>query len=311
MTYFILSFNYRICKYCNYFLLALGGGLNIKNNIFNQKKLILFFSLILAFIVISLIGYAKYDRNIKKLNDVSKTFTSTIEEQKNNVRSEDKIFNGGFVTFIDDDGIYTCWTKLMPIFKEKGVPAVTAMITSIIDTDTGLSTEQLLSLQDMGWEVASHTVNHSPLAELSLEDQEEELKLSKEILESKGINCENIVYPYGSYTEETETIAKKYYDRGVAVNDGRKLNNYPLNDYSLTRISIGSYYDYGENTDTLEYYKSQVDSAINNNGWVIFMIHSAETDDSQLSYISELIDYCKEKNAPIVTLKDGLKAFNL
>lgn len=210
----------------------------------------------------------------------------------------------GLVTFIDDDGYEEVYTVLKPIFEAKGAKCVVAQITSGIDVNGRLSTEQLLDLQNnLGWEIASHTVNHVRLTDVDLQTKDLELRESYNYLRQKGIQVESIVYPNGAHDAEVRKVVSKYYRCGVAGGGGANLN-LPLKQFALNRVAFGSLYEEGQGT--LEFYKSKVDEAKDNNGWTIFMTHATATDSTQLQYLSDTIQYCIDNDVPIVTLKEGL-----
>ena len=119
----------------------------------------------------------------------------------NNAASAESVVNRTrkvqpMVTFVDDDGRAAVWTKLKPLSEQYGIPFVAAMVTNRIGQDNSLTAEQLVSLQDMGWEISSHTMGHVKLSDLTDAEQEEQMRGSKEALEAIGIKCDSICYPF-------------------------------------------------------------------------------------------------------------------
>lgn len=214
------------------------------------------------------------------------------------------------VTFADDDGRAEVWSKLKPLSETYGIPFVSAMITDRIGTDGYLTAEQLLSLQDMGWEIASHTMRDARLGDLTDAEQEEQLRGSKEALEAIGIRVDTICYPYSSTNDSTWKIARKYYRAGRQTNWKERMNESPLETWDLRVTPIGSYYETqtesGLDTSTLEYYKWMVDKAVSENAWLIFMTHCEETDDTQMGYLAQVIEYVQSLGIPVVTIREGL-----
>ena len=70
--------------------------------------------------------------------------------------------------FIYDDGPAEDYTKAFPIHQEFDAPACSAAITSAIGTDGSMSADQLRELEGAGWEIMSHTVNHTALDSVSV-----------------------------------------------------------------------------------------------------------------------------------------------
>ena len=276
-----------------------------------MKKKFMFFLLVVSLFLITAIGYKNYYSELSNSKNKSIQLNSEFKDKLENDRlnnfgvltSDIEAFPKGLVTFVDYDGFKDVWDKLLPLFQSKQVPCVVAMPTHYLNLPDHFSSENLIYLQDIGWEIASHGVNHLHLADLNEDEIDFELKESKDTLTNIGLNCNSIVYPFGSVNEKVTNISKKYYDSGITVSLG--LNKVPLNRYLIYRVPLGSYFAPDNNSNELEYYKDQLDLAKKSNSWIIFMMHINETDDVQISYLSEVIDYCKKIDMPIVTLKEG------
>src|SRR5699024_8552215 len=89
------------------------------------------------------------------------------------------------VTFIDDDGRVEVLTKLKPLSEQYGIPFTSTVFVRLIEDETNtnyMNKEDLLHLQnDLGWEISSHSYNHLNLSTLSEEEQDFELRHSKEV----------------------------------------------------------------------------------------------------------------------------------
>lgn len=216
------------------------------------------------------------------------------------------------VTFTSDDGRSADYTKLKPVFSEKSVPFTMGIISGFIGNSSYMNKEQIFELHNvLGCEIASHTVSHLALADLTETDIEKELKNSKESLVSMGFDVKNLIYPFGSHNDLVRKYSRKYYRSALRVGGG--LNSGALKTYALNRVAFGSYFDAQPAeypaTSTLEYYKKRVDEAFDNNSWLVFMMHPAEAshDDTQTQYLKDLIDYIKTKNIPILNVNDAME----
>lgn len=219
-------------------------------------------------------------------------------------------------TFIDDDGKSEVWTKLKPIFETEGVPITLAIIDSWVNRPDCLTLDQILHLQNnLGWEMASHTINHVYLTQQSYETAKYEVITSKDNLAKKGLNIESIVYPFGDENETIHDLSRlAKYQCGVDTQEG--VNTIPVETYKLKRIALGSYFATPSTqfpiTSTFDgYYKPRIDEAITSNSWIIFKLHcaSADHDENQQLYLKQCIKYLKENGVPIVNLRDGLNSF--
>jgi peptidoglycan/xylan/chitin deacetylase (PgdA/CDA1 family) len=209
------------------------------------------------------------------------------------------------ISFIDDDAKAQVLTRVQPLIETKGIPwAIAVPATDIImNAGRSLTQDELLHLQnDLGCELLGHTYSHPNLSTIPVSQLEKELGESKKILVSKGYNIRGIAYPFGANNAAVRKVAAKYYDWGVITQS--KVNNYPLKSFQVDRVSLGSYTD-GKNT--LADYKAKVDEAVANKSWLIFVSHcwDAAHTDAQQQIISDLIDYIKSLNIPIVNPSDA------
>lgn len=215
------------------------------------------------------------------------------------------------VTFVDDDGRAEVMERLKPLSEQYGIPFVVAMITDRIDVDGSLTAAQLVELQRIGWEIASHTMGHVKLGELTDEEQETQLEGSKAALETIGLKVDTICYPYSSVNDNTHKIARKYYKCGRCTNMREWLNESPLETWDLRVTPFGMYFETRTesefDTSSLDYYKWMVDRAVSENAWLIFMTHCAEHDETQQAYLTQTIEYIQSLEIPIVTIREGLK----
>lgn len=247
-------------------------------------------------------------RVLRIVNDTAVwTDMTDVESVVNRSRSAQPM-----VTFVDDDGRAAVWDKLKPLSEQYGIPFVVAMVTDRIGTTNNLSAEQLVSLQGMGWEIASHTMGHTMLDEVTEEEQEAQLRGSKEALEAIGIKCDTICYPYSRTTDDLYKLVRKYYRAGRQTHYQEWINESPLETWDLRTVSIGAEpldsTESGLASNSLEYYKLKVDEAVAKNAWVIFLTHCSESthDDAQQTYLAQTVEYVQSLGVPVVTIREAL-----
>ncbi len=211
------------------------------------------------------------------------------------------------VTFVCDDCHEADFEKLCSVSEKYGVAFTSARFAL-----SGLKNGLALYLQDtMGWEFASHTYSHTPLATLETEAEiENELKQAREYMASIGLKCDTLIYPEGSNDERVRRIAKKYFKCAATTNTGdtlKGINTGVIPSFYLKRYPLGSF----NSNDVIETHKARVDEAIANNGWLIFMLHPANSahTDEKTAMLCELIEYIQSKGVEIKTLRDGYEDF--
>ena len=96
-------------------------------------------------------------------------------------------------------------------------------------------------------------------------------------------------------------------------NDPNGVNTGIIGSFYLKRWALGSFYQgHGDGAGTFKNdYKTAVERAITNNGWLIFMLHpnNPAHDKVQQEYFVQTIKYCIEKGVEIVTLQQGYDIF--
>ena len=155
-----------------------------------------------------------------------------------------------------DDGYLDNLTNALPILKKYDVPATIYVVVDRHDRDWStykkahhnsgelmrekkLSNEQLMELVESGLiEIGSHTITH---ANLNLLDDilcEQEMRNSKEQLQTiTGQSINSFAYPFGIYSERDVEVAKKIgYTNAVTTIEGIDGNNPDM--MQLQRIKI-------------------------------------------------------------------------
>lgn len=131
-------------------------------------------------------------------------FTSVIDLIKNNVKYKVA------VTF--DDGLKDVYRVAYPELKKRGIPFTLFIVTDFLDKEGYISTSELVEMsKDPLVTVGSHGLTHKILKGMPVQEQIEELKCSKEILE-KIIDSEVEIFAYshGQFDDNTIRLLKKY-----------------------------------------------------------------------------------------------------
>ena len=137
-----------------------------------------------------------------------------------------------------DDGYEDNWRIVFPMLKERGMRAVFYVVTNDIGQPGYMTWDNLFDLEHSGMEIGSHTANHIPLTTLTPTEQRDELRLSKLLLEWRGMKTiYSFSYPNGAYDDTIVTmLAEENYLTAVTGEAG--LNTFETNPYRLHRVNI-------------------------------------------------------------------------
>ena len=137
-----------------------------------------------------------------------------------------------------DDGYEDNWRVVLPMLQERGMKAVFYVVTNDIGQPGYMTWDNLFDLEHSGMEIGSHTANHIPLTTLTPTEQRDELRLSKLLLEWRGMKTiYSFSYPNGAYDDTIVTmLAEENYLTAVTGEAG--LNTVETNPYRLHRVNI-------------------------------------------------------------------------
>ncbi|MGC7871993.1 polysaccharide deacetylase family protein [Desulfosporosinus sp. SYSU MS00001] len=124
------------------------------------------------------------------------------------------------ITF--DDGYSDNYISAWPILRQIGFKATFFIITDSIGSGM-MKWDQLNDLIKQGNTIESHTVHHLDLSTLGENEQELELNISKQELESHlGINVQSLCFPSGKYNKTTLALMPKVgYKLGFTTKPGK------------------------------------------------------------------------------------------
>ena len=137
-----------------------------------------------------------------------------------------------------DDGYEDNYRVVLPMLEERGMRAVFYMVTNDIGQPGYLTWDNLFAMQGRGMEIGSHTANHLPLTTLTRAQQRDELRLSKLMLEWRGMKTiYSFSYPNGAYDAGVVAMLAEE-DYLTAVTGEVGLNGMETNPYLLHRVNI-------------------------------------------------------------------------
>ena len=146
-----------------------------------------------------------------------------------------------------------------------------------------------------------HTTDSSnPLThEIRADSVQRELEMSKIELTEMGLDIQNFIVPYSDWSENRRELAMEYYNSvGAGYHDGWVNDIPPEDSYWLVRISQGS---------TLEEIQGRIEEAIDEDKWLILMLHCIGDDGYSEEKLNTLAEWVSSLDIQVVTQQEGLE----
>ena len=110
-----------------------------------------------------------------------------------------------------DDGTADHYHKGLCSLNEHRVPSTYYIAPLNLGTSGFyMTTGEVENLYDMGHDIASHTLTHARLSDLSSSEQMSEIIDAKTVLETMGYDVDTFAYPFGAYNDDTLDILRNY-----------------------------------------------------------------------------------------------------
>ncbi len=210
----------------------------------------------------------------------------------------------GIISFHFDDGHTSHYTEAFPLFREAGVVGCLALPAK---PTCGITTAQALEMQEAGWEVLSHSINHIPMRSPLPEDQaQEEICESHRLLSEKGFVVKQFVTPCSQcHPSMRSHLAKTYEAAFTQYTDSRKLTaeelviERPVNRFLLHRACMAG-------KTEVELF-ALVDYVAANNRWLVFYDHDLNAGENiTTERLRALLAYCKKAGVAVLTSSQAL-----
>ena len=138
-----------------------------------------------------------------------------------------------------DDGYVDFYTNVLPLLKKYNIKANLYVIEGA-DGGVYLTKSQVKEIADSNLvSIGSHTKTHPTLTGLNSEQLDYELRESKKGLEKLiGKEVKTICYPTGAYNKKVLEYTSKYYDYGLAIENGVQKMYDDYNKLAIKRFRV-------------------------------------------------------------------------
>ncbi|MGH9978607.1 MAG: polysaccharide deacetylase family protein [Nitrososphaeraceae archaeon] len=130
------------------------------------------------------------------------------------------VFGQKAVVLTFDDGWKDQMTNAVPIMNRHDFKATFFIVCNYLDKEGRMTWDDISTLDKLGYDIQSHTMNHRDLAKLSTKDLEYEIGQSKKCLLDHGINSTIFATPFNSGWDNATVVnmTSKYYDTARSGN---------------------------------------------------------------------------------------------
>ena len=162
-----------------------------------------------------------------------------VDNNNNNIPQTDKAIIINF-----DDGWKSQFTLAKPILDSFGFKATFFVVCNYVEkgaSSSRMDWQEISQLQNEGYDIESHTMDHKDLTTLSLDQVNYEVGQSKQCLADHGIDSSVFAYPFASGANDPSVVdvVSKYYD--IARTGGSKIELlHPADRYSISAINHAS-----------------------------------------------------------------------
>lgn len=212
--------------------------------------------------------------------------------------------SNGAISLSFDDCLISQYDYAYPIMRARGVHGTFYIVSDWVGVSGEMSASQLLTLQNDGDEIGSHSKTHPDFTQLSEQQIRSECELSKEKLESYGFNIENFAYPYSSDDGWVDSVVQQYYRSGRLCWGG--LDSLPYSAFQVSGFEAD-----GLSGGKLAAMEAEVDNICRTQAWVVFCFHDITPTDGGSYHISQndfanFLDYAIQKGVAIMTVHEAL-----
>ena len=215
--------------------------------------------------------------------------------------------NPTYVTVTFDDGYKGVYDNAYPLMKRMGYHGVCFVITSkvgnMFEGKRCMDKNMLQELNDVRWEIASHTKSHVYLDTITRAEAKCELLESKEYIENNINDSRPVVsmsYPGSKYCYLASLFYKFCRIGGVAYTN-KTWNMHPSDKIPATSIT----------DKTHKYVRSYIDHAKKEGESIVFYFHNVTDDgtpyDITPKHFSEVLNTIRSRDVEVKTFKETLR----
>lgn len=212
----------------------------------------------------------------------------------------------GAVTIMPDDGFKEHYSFLFPAMSQHAWRGTIAIVSNYLGSGDPayMNLDELYHMRNSGWEIASHSVDHSNLSILTPTQTEDQFYWSKRFLTEKGFEVKSFVLPFGEYNAFVLGLnaERGYYSSVRKVERGyNPMGAFPL-DIKVQEL---------KSTTTDSEVALWLQQAKERKAWLVILLHKIRMqcpdqycNSPQL--LQNTLGAIKTSGLPVVTYEEGL-----
>jgi len=186
--------------------------------------------------------------------------------------------DSGKIIFRFDDSHERHYTDYFPVLQDHGYSAIEAVVKQSVGHSDRLSVQQLLELQEAGWDLCNHTTKHQNIRHLSDGELRRNVREMNDWFDQYGIEqgTDMHVYTFSAYDGQSLDVLSEHFE--MAFGGGGATN------YSLTNpLTVNSF-----NAESgIEETKELLDRVASNRSLAVLMFH----DEFSRAEFREIVEH--------------------
>ena len=210
----------------------------------------------------------------------------------------------GLISLDFDDARESVYSVARPILSQYGFRGTACVIPTEVGKPRYANIHQLRTLEDMGWDIASHGYSHATLSQIPKEDIEGECSLAYEWLIRNGFRrgIDHLVYAGTDVvTPDMLEVVPKYYATGrlsTQIYGGQALPT--MDRYKRGACAVHA-------STSIEAVKTLIDGAVQHKTWLTLYFHGFLAGEGLIQdpgRLEAIVEYIHQSQATVVTTSD-------
>lgn len=207
------------------------------------------------------------------------------------------------VTLMFDDGPRNTFGQAKPVLDAYGYKGTAAVITSNIGQRGFMTSAQIGTLYNSGWEIVSHSVTHSDMTAMTDAQALSEFTSSKNALSAYGVK--NFAYPFGAYSGDLNALGAPLYTSMRGFEQGSNVQGVYPYDIKVRGVTTQT-----TNADITNW----LADAKTNNRWLVLVFHDIVNSGPDIYHTTptqfrQMIQLVSASGVPVKTYDQALQQF--